>query len=82
MDPSWDWDHQIPLMESPFVTIRIESPRRRCGLESTQPIPASLRAAALLSFEGEKVPCEDTVGQHVFLLAKNFYRMGPPVEHA
>ena len=36
----------VPL----FVT------RRRCGLEDTQPIPASLRAAALLSFEGEKVP--------------------------
>lgn len=33
--------------------------RRRCGLEDTQPIPASLRAAALLSFEGEKVSFEE-----------------------
>lgn len=36
-----------------------EAMRRRCGLEATQPIPASLRAAALLSFEGEKVSFEE-----------------------
>lgn len=36
-----------------------EAMRRRCGLGATQPIPASLRAAALLSFEGEKVSFEE-----------------------
>ena len=29
--------------------------RRRCGLALGDPIPAPLRAAALLSFEGQKV---------------------------
>ena len=36
--------------------------RRRCGLAVGDPIPAPLRAAALLSFEGQKV---ENLGGHL-----------------
>eukprot|EP00435_Cladocopium_sp_Y103_P037929 s1486_g10.t1 len=70
-EPRGDWTKTPTLSQLVFIGRKLDKEKwqklfekcqagmRRCGLEATQPIPASLRAAALLSFEGEKVSFEE-----------------------